>query len=163
MTEYKNILFCTDFSDDANMAFDYALDLAVKHMARLHILHIPHSPYTYCRHIVDEHVPEDRPGGETFFDEEVEKRAMTKLEKEYGKRLGDFDNYLYIVRIGSPPIEIARYARKNRVDAVIMGAVGKHRMDRLAHGSTVDNVSRYAHCRIIAIGAQDNPNAVPAV
>ena len=65
MIEYKNILFCTDFSEDANIAFLHALDLARKHDAKLHILHIPHSSYSYCRHIVDEHTSADAEGGET--------------------------------------------------------------------------------------------------
>ena len=66
MIEYKRILFCTDFSEDANIAFYHALDLAKKYGGKLHILHIPHSSYSYCRHIVDEHVPEGASGSEAF-------------------------------------------------------------------------------------------------
>ncbi len=160
MTGCKNVLFCTDFSDDANKAFDYALDLAVKNDARLHILHVPHSPYTYCRHIVDEHVPENRPGGEAFFDEDVEKRATTALEKEYNRKMGSFRNYLYVIRVGSPHMEIARYARKHHVDMIVLGAVGKYEKDREIHGSTVDNVHKYTHCPVMAVGehGRGDPN-----
>ena len=41
MIEYKNILFCADFSEDANIAFLHAIDLAKKYNAKLHILHMP--------------------------------------------------------------------------------------------------------------------------
>ena len=34
MIEYKNILFCADFSEDANIAFLHALDLAKKYKAK---------------------------------------------------------------------------------------------------------------------------------
>ena len=44
MIEYKNILFCTDFSEDAEIAFLHALDLARKHQAKLHIFHVAHRP-----------------------------------------------------------------------------------------------------------------------
>ena len=32
-----------------------------------------------------------------------------------------------------------------------MGALGKSELDRIEHGSTVANVSKYAHCHVIAI------------
>ncbi|MEW6665807.1 MAG: universal stress protein [Thermodesulfobacteriota bacterium] len=151
MIEYKNILYCSDFSEDANIAFFHALDLARKYGAKLHILHVPHSSYTYCRHIVDEHVPEGSPGGEALFDEEIEKRAMEALKQEYEKKLGDFRDVSFVVKSGSPDVEIIRYAKKNSVDVIVMGALGKAEQDRIVHGSTVANVSKYAHCHVIAI------------
>jgi universal stress protein A len=151
MIHYKNVLFCTDFSEDANIAFLHALDLAKKHSARLHIFHVPHSSYTYMRHVVDEHVPEEARGGEAFFNEEVEKRAKEALREAYAGRLGDFKNYAFVVMLGSPDIEIIRYAKKNDIDVIVMGALGKSEQSRIEHGSTVANVSKYAHCHVIAI------------
>lgn len=151
MIEYKNILFCTDFSEDANIAFLHALDLAKKHNAKLHIFHVPHSSYTYLRHVVDEHVDEESLGGEAFFDEDVAKRAKEALKNEYEKRLGVFKNYVMVVKHGSPDVEIIRYAKKSNIDVIVMGALGKSELDRIEHGSTVSNVSKYAHCHVIAI------------
>jgi len=151
MIEYKNILFCTDFSEDANIAFLHAFDLAKKHGAKLHIFHVPHSSYSYMRHVVDEHVPPDSPGGESFYNEKVEKAAQEALKKEYEKKLGDFKNVVYIVKDGAPDMEIIRYAKKANVDVIVMGALGKAEQDRMVHGSTVGNVSKYAHCHVIAI------------
>jgi len=151
MVEYKNILFCTDFSEDANIAFLHALELAKNYGQKLHILHIAHSSYCYAKHEVDERVPEGAPGGEAFFDEELEKRAIEALKAEYEKRLGDFKNYLLVVKNGSPDVEIIRYARKNDIDVIVMGALGKAEQDRMVHGSTVASVSKYAHCHVIAI------------
>jgi nucleotide-binding universal stress UspA family protein len=151
MIEYKNILFCTDFSEDANIAFLHALDLAKKYNAKLYILHIPHSSYAYLRHVVDEHVSEGAPGGEEFFDEEIAKRAEEALRAEYDKRLGGFKDYLYVIECGSPDVEIIRYAKKHDIDVIVMGALGKSELDRIEHGSTVANVSKYAHCHVIAI------------
>ena len=151
MIEYKNILFCTDFSEDANIAFLHALDLAKRYDAKLHIIHIPHSSYAYWKHIVDEHTSKEAPSGESFFNKEVERRAKAALSKEYAKRLGDFKNYLFVVRSGAPDVEIIRYAKKNGVDLIVMGALGKSELDRIEHGSTVANVAKYAHCHVIAI------------
>ena len=151
MIEYKNILFCTDFSEDANIAFHHAADLAKKYNARLHILHIPHSSYTYMRHIVDEHVSEEGKGGETFYNEEVEEKATEALKEAYKKKLKDIKDYVFVVKNGAPDVEIIRYAKKNDVDVIVMGALGKSERDRIEHGSTVANVSKYAHCHVIAI------------
>ncbi|MHC1744831.1 MAG: universal stress protein [Syntrophobacteraceae bacterium] len=152
MLEYKNILFCTDFSEDANIAFVHAVNLAIKYSALLHILHIPHSPFTYARNIVDEHIPEGKGmEGQAFFDETVREEALKRLREAYEPRLGDFRSYRLIVRCGSPDIEIVRYARENDIDLIVMGALGKAEVDRLTHGSTVANVSRYAHCHVMAI------------
>jgi nucleotide-binding universal stress UspA family protein len=151
MVDYKNILFCTDFSEDANIAFFHALDLAKKHAAKLHIFHVPHSSYAYMRHVVDEHVPAGSAGGEAFFDEKVMKGAEEALKKEYENKLGDFKNCVYVVKSGAPDIEIIRYAKKHNIDVIVMGAMGKAEQDRMIHGSTIANVSKYAHCHVIAI------------
>jgi len=151
MIEYKNILFCTDFSEDAQIAFMHAFDLARKHKAKLHILHVAHSAYRYSRHIVDEYVAEGASGGEAFFSEDLEKRAEEALKRTYQERLGDFKDYLFVIKCGAPDVEIIHYARKNSIDLIVMGALGKSDQDRLVHGSTVANVSRYAPCHVMAI------------
>lgn len=151
MIEYKEILFCTDFSEDADIAFFHALDLAQKHNGRLHMLHIPHSSYTYMRHVVDEHVPEAAPSAQAFFSGEIEKKAKEALKERYEKKLKGFQNCVWVIKEGAPDIEIIRYAKKNDVDVIVMGALGKSEQDRIVHGSTVANVSKFAHCHVIAI------------
>jgi nucleotide-binding universal stress UspA family protein len=151
MIEYKNILFCTDFSEDAQIAFLHAVDLAKKHDAKLHIFHVAHSSYRYARHIVDEYVPEGAGGGEAFFSEELEKKAVEALKRAYEPRLGEVKQYLFVVKGGAPDVEIIHYAKKNNIDLIVMGALGSSEQDRLVHGSTVANVSRYAHCHVMAI------------
>lgn len=161
MIQYKNILFCTDFSEDANIAFLHARELAKRYNARLHILHVPHSSYTYSRHIVDEHVADGAEGGEAFYDEEIEKKAKEALRKEYEKRLEDTQDYVFVVKNGAPDVEIIRYAKKNGIDVIVMGALGKSELDRIVHGSTVANVSRYAHCHVIAIRNPEKEYTLP--
>ncbi|MFZ0942562.1 MAG: universal stress protein [Syntrophobacteraceae bacterium] len=153
MIEYTNILFCTDFSDDANIAFLHALRLAAKFGARLHIIHIPHSPFVYAKNIVDEDIPESKLSeeGQAFFDQGIVDEAQMRLRREYEGRMGDFKSYTFVIACGSPEIEIIRYARKNDIDLIVMGALGKAEVDKLEHGSTVANVSRYAHCHVMAI------------
>ena len=40
MSKNINILFCTDFSEHANTAFDHAMDQAKKYQAKLHLFHV---------------------------------------------------------------------------------------------------------------------------
>ncbi len=162
MIDYKNILFCTDFSEDANIAFLHALDLAKKYGAKLHILHVPHSSYKYARHVVDEHVAHGGDNKEGFYNEEVEKRAKEALQAEYGQKLKDLADHLFVVRDGAPDVEIIRYAKKNDIDVIVMGALGKSELDRIEHGSTVANVSKYAHCHVIAIRNPAKQFTLPA-
>jgi len=150
--EYKNILFCTDFSDDANIAFVHALNLAKKYGARLHILHVPHSPFTYDRDIVDEHVtPEKSKEGQAFYDEDIIRQADKNLRAAYEHKLGDFKDHVFVIKGGAPDVEIIRYARNNDIDLIVMGALGKSDTERMVHGSTLANVSKYAHCHVMAI------------
>lgn len=151
MLEYKNILFCTDFSDDANIAFVHAVNLAMKYAAVLHILHIPHAPLTHARHAVDRNnaVGKGREGRSP--DESIVEEALKRLREAYLARMGDFSNYRFVVRCGAPDIEIIRYARENDIDLIVMGALGKAEVEKLIHGTTVANVSKYAHCHVMAI------------
>lgn len=152
MPEYKNILFCTDFSEDANIAFLHALNLAKKYGASLHIIHVPHSPFRYSRHIVDEDVPENKAqDGQSFFDEDVAKLAEKDLRDAYEAKVGDLKDCRFVIKCGAPDVEIIRYAKHNAIDLIVMGSLGKSELDRLVHGSTVANVSRYAHCHVMAI------------
>jgi nucleotide-binding universal stress UspA family protein len=152
MLDYENILFCTDFSDDANIAFVHAVNLANRYSAALHIIHIPHSPFTYTRHVVDENIPEGKGrDGQAFFDEAVAEESLKRLREAYEPRMGEFTNHRFVVRCGSPDIEIIRYAKENDIDLIVMGALGKAEYDKLVHGSTVANVSKYAHCHVMAI------------
>jgi universal stress protein A len=151
MVDYKNILFCSDFSEDANVAFVHALNLARRYRAKLHILHIPHSPFTYNRNIVDEHIPEGGSDqGQAFFDDVIP-QAEKDLRAVYEPKLGDHNDCVFVIRGGAPDVEIIRYAKQNGIDLIVMGALGNSELDRMVHGSTVANVSRYAHCHVMAI------------
>ncbi len=88
---------------------------------------------------------------QTFFDEDLEKRAIAVLKDAYEKRLGGVQDCVFVVKSGAPDVEIIHYAKKHSVDLIVMGALGKSDQDRLVHGSTVANVSRYAHCHVMAI------------
>lgn len=153
MVHYKKILYCTDFSEDADLAFVNALDLAQKYKAKLYILHVIHSPFHIRRDIVDEYVPD---GSEDRVSSEVARKAKVDLEKRYVPRLGDLPDYEVVALEGVPFVEIIRFARKKEVDIIVMGTMGSSDIERQSFGSTVENVARRAHCHVMAIR---NPEA----
>ena len=149
MIEYSNILYCSDFSEEAEMAFHHAVDFCQRYDAKLHLLHVLHSGYKYMRHVVDEYVDPDKE--ERIADEELMTQAEDDLKARYGKRLENCNQVVFVVRIGVPFVEIVRYARENEVDFVVMGASGSSELDKQTFGSTVENVARRAHCHVMAI------------
>jgi nucleotide-binding universal stress UspA family protein len=153
MLRYKNILYCTDFSEEADMAFIHALDLAQKYDARLYILHVIHSPYHLRRDIVDEYV-NDTPTSKMTSG--VLQKAKDDLKERYVPKMAGFRSYELAAIEGIPFVEIIRFAKKQNVDVIVMGAMGKSEVDRQSFGSTVENVARRAHCHVMAIR---NPEA----
>ena len=146
--KYEKILYCTDFSEDADYAFFTALDMAEKYQARLYLLHVLHSPYKYMRTIVDE---TQEGGQEAFLDQGVLEKGLKKLKERYEPKLGEFTNTVYQVVGGVPFVEIVRYARNQGADCIVLGAAGSSDLDRTTFGSTAENVARRAHCTVMAI------------
>ena len=149
MIEYSNILYCSDFSEEAEMAFHHAVDFCQRYGAQLHLLHVLHSGYKYMRHIVDEYVNEDKE--EQVADDELVAEAENDLKSRYGERLENCNQVAFVVRVGVPFVEIVRYAREHKVDFIVMGASGSSELDKQTFGSTVENVARRAHCHVMAI------------
>ena len=149
MIRYTNILYCSDFSEEAEMAFHHAVDFCQRYGAKLHLLHVLHSGYKYMRHVVDEYVDENKE--EQVADEKLFDKAEGDLKSRYGDRLEDCNQTVFAVRLGVPFVEIVRYAREHEVDFIVMGASGSSELDKQTFGSTVENVARRAHCHVMAI------------
>jgi nucleotide-binding universal stress UspA family protein len=146
--KYERILYCTDFSEDADYAFFTALDMAEKYQARLFIFHVLHSPYKYMRSIVDEQCPVEE---EAFISQELIEKSLKNLKERYESKMGGFQLYEFQVMGGIPFVEIIRFAKSQNVDLIVLGAAGSSDLDRITFGSTAENVARRAHCTVMAI------------
>ena len=159
MIDYKNILYCSDFSEEAEMAFHHAVDFCQRYNAKLHLLHVLHSGYKYMRHVVDEYIDPDKE--EQIADDELMNQAEEDLKSKYGPRLEECNQAVFAVRVGVPFVEIVRYARENKVDFIVMGASGSSDLDKQTFGSTVENVARRAHCHVMAIRNPEHAFKLP--
>jgi nucleotide-binding universal stress UspA family protein len=159
MIDYKNILYCSDFSEEAEMAFHHAVDFCQRYNAKLHLLHVLHSGYKYMRHVVDEYIDPNKE--EQIADDELINQAEEDLKSKYGTRLEECNQAVFAVRVGVPFVEIVRYAREHKVDLIVMGASGSSDLDKQTFGSTVENVARRAHCHVMAIRNPEHAFKLP--
>jgi len=158
MSESRDILFCTDFSEHADTAFDHAMDQAKKYKAKLHIFHVimPSDPCGYTS--VHEKSPADDADGSADSDEDLAQQAIGALKLKYLDRLNDsVPDYDFIVKIGSPDVEVIEYATRNNIDMIILGALGIPEKDRATRVRTAANVSKYAPCEVVVIQKRIQP------
>jgi nucleotide-binding universal stress UspA family protein len=144
--KYSRILYCTDFSEDAEYAFQTALDMAERHEARLYVLHILHSSYNSIE-------SPDKAGSkkkEDMLSPEILVRATKKLQEIYEPKLETLkNNYEFHGAWGVPFVEIVRFARVHQIDFIVLGAAGSSNIKRISFGSTAENVARRAHCTVL--------------
>ena len=151
MSESRDILFCTDFSEHANTAFDHAMDQARKYGAKLHIFHVimPSDP---CGYTIGKDEPSSEnandnamgyANGSTDSDEDLAQQAIGALKLKYLDLLNDsIPEYEFIVKIGSPDVEVIEYATENDIDMIILGALGIPEKDRATRVRTAAKVSK---------------------
>ncbi len=149
MVNYKNIVFCTDFSEHARVALPHAIDLAKKYAATLHVLHV----YQDAGHIAEFELSSDTRtdlirvahlmGGE------MEKRLEVLCE-EIAKELGSCERQM--IR-GKAHVEIIRYAREKKIDLIVMSSHGLSGLEHVLFGSTAERVLRESPCHVFVVKA----------
>ena len=152
MPENRNILVCTDFSQHADTAFNHAMDQAKKYEAKLHIFHVimPSDPCgnSNSKNSSDSH--------DSNMDEDPQNNQIQQtigaLKQKYVDRLeGNIIDYEFLVKIGTPDVEIVQYAKEKNIDVIILGALGIPEKDRATRIRTAANVSKFAPCQVIVI------------
>lgn len=152
MPENRNILVCTDFSKHADTAFTHAMDQAKKYQAKLHIFHVimPDDP---CGNSDSEDsAGPDNSNAEAESVNDRVQQTIGALKQKYQDRLnGNIKNYEFLVKVGTPDVEIVQYARNKNIDVIILGALGIPEKDRATRIRTAANVSKFAPCQVIVI------------
>ena len=147
MVTYKSILFCTDFSASAQAALPYAIDLAKKYGATLHVLHV----YQEAGHIAEFELSSDTKSDYIrvahLAGTEMEKR-LEALCEEIVKELGSCQHKM--VR-GKAHIEIIRYAKETNIDLIVMASHGLSGLEHVLFGSTAERVLRESACNVFII------------
>jgi len=147
MVTYKNILFCTDFSENAQAALPFAMDLTKKYGATLHVLHVYQEPGHVAEFEISSNVKMDWIRVAHLMGTEMEKKLDALCEK-VTQELGGCQAKLLR---GRPPAEIVRYAKENQIDLIVMGSHGLSGLEHALFGSTTERVLRESPCHVLVI------------
>jgi nucleotide-binding universal stress UspA family protein len=141
---FKKILFCTDFSANADRALQYALNLAEGNPeSELIICHIVPEPdaqfwksYIYELDGVDTKAKAD-------IDAKIEKAILSKLPQ--GIR------HSVKIEVGRVNQKILEIAEELQVDAVVLGRQGASRLKTLFYGNTAEDIARKSPCPVLIV------------
>lgn len=142
--EIKKILFATDFSEGSRNALPYAVDIAMRHGAKIYAVHVifdvTKAAGWYVPHASAEEVYAD-----------LEKSARKELEKTFSEDMRKFKDYENVLLRGTPYEEITKFAEANKIDLIVIATHGRTGLDRLLFGSTAEQVVRYAPCPVLSV------------
>ena len=145
---YQRVLFATDFSESAGYAMPYAIDLAEKYEAELHVLHV-------VEPIV---APVDFAWG-TYNYPDIEKQLQTYVDERMDE-LKDQDLPPGLVvkahtLSGKPWREIIAFAREHEMDIIVLATHGLSGLSHAIYGSTAEKVIRKAPTPVLVIRHPD--------
>jgi nucleotide-binding universal stress UspA family protein len=148
MKDFKTILFATDFSDNSEYAFDYALALAKNFEALLAIIHVINEPVDlrgfYVPHISFESL-----------EEEIEEGARKMMDRFCRSHVRDYEPVMTFIVPGVPYDEIIKKALELPADLIIMGTHGRSGLDHVLFGSTAEKVVRKSPVPVMTVRARD--------
>ena len=144
--KYKKILFCTDFSENSDYAFEFAYGIAKRDDGLLYILHV---------------IPEDprQAYADAFISQEDLERIQKSIKEylddsfkeHYIKQIEDGVKFKTITKSGRENDEILRFAKKEKVDIIVIGTHGRTGIEHVFFGSVAEKVVRYSPFPVFVI------------
>ncbi|MDZ7806439.1 MAG: universal stress protein [Gracilimonas sp.] len=138
----KNILYPTDFSENAKHALPFALKLAKENNAKLHFLHSIEEPYDFAP-MVENFKQNVTRKVEKLFEEIIED---IKEEKEYESL--DVKSHLFE---GRSVYSVLNATTEYDIDMVVMGTQGRSALERLFFGSTTSEVVQQSNVPVLVV------------
>jgi nucleotide-binding universal stress UspA family protein len=147
MVTYKNVLYCTDFSESAKAALPFAIDMAKKYGSTLHLVHVYQDP---------EHIAEFEISSQIKMDWiKIAQSLGTETERKLKTLCGDVSSEVKTCQSkmlrGRPPTEIIRYAKENGIDLIVLASHGLSGWEHVLFGSTAERVLRESPCNVLVI------------
>ena len=155
MLRIQNILVATDFSDASARALDYARELARAFKASVHVMHVLEdlAAHAWTTEVYVAALP--------GVHEEMEKQARERLEQIVTPEDRRDLATQTVLRLGSPFVEIVRYAREANIDLVVMGTHGRGAIVHMLLGSVAERVVRKAHCPVLTVRHEPHQPVMP--
>ncbi|MBU1168314.1 MAG: universal stress protein [Proteobacteria bacterium] len=146
----KKIACCTDFSENAEVAFRSALEMAEKFDAALHVLHVLPQPVNPM--ISDFEIPligDTLPQASLEVQKTLVLKMEEKMEETFGKRMNHLSERKLSILDGHVSTEIITYLEENDIDLVVLGSYGFSGMGLVIFGSVAKRVAHKAHCSVM--------------
>ncbi len=148
MIEFKNILLTTDLSNNADVARPYAVELARKYGATLHLLHV----FEDAGYYHDAGMNESVPFAPMEWIENAQKERKRKLdEMAESIRKEDGVNADVAMRVGSASREIIAHAEENKADCIVIATHGHTGLAHFIFGSVAEKVVRTSPCPVLTV------------
>jgi nucleotide-binding universal stress UspA family protein len=145
MIAFRRILVPTDFSETSDVALQYGRALADTFGGRLHLLHVlpdpvaqPWGPEAYGISLPD-------------ILSNMQRSARERLEGLVQPDERDRLGVQIEIRVGSPFVEIIRYAKEQEIDVIVMGTHGRGPVAHMLMGSVAEKVVRKAPCPVLTV------------
>jgi nucleotide-binding universal stress UspA family protein len=139
MIMFEHILFPTDGSEGATVAFDHVLDIASAHGAEVHVINVADTTQMSTTRIRGEVIDALEEEGEELIEETTDRatrRGVTTVSE--------------VVR-GEPYTTIVEYADTYEIDVIVMPTHGRRGLERFLLGSTTERVVRRANVPVLTI------------
>jgi nucleotide-binding universal stress UspA family protein len=154
MLAIRKILVPTDFSDCSEAALEYGRRMADAFGGSLHLLHVVQDPYT--QPWAAEAFP--APLGDLLVEWEAQARKRMVSSLHEGERA----SVTVATQIGSPFLEIVRYAQEQQIDLIVIGTHGRGPIGHMLLGSVAEKVVRKAPCPVLTVRHPQREGAAAA-
>ncbi len=143
MIHAKKILIPTDLSEEARHVLPYAVEFARSYGAKIILVHVVDARW------VGPVASAEFPG---MVEDQIDssKTAATQVMEEMRIELGDLEVETQVL-IGSPHVEIVRYARSEDVDLIILATHGRTGLAHALIGSVAEKVVQMAPCPVLTL------------
>ena len=135
--QYKKVLLCTDFSENADYAFEFAYGIAKRDEGLLYILHVlPDNPHqAFAERYIGKEDLENiwKSIGEDLYD---------KYREHYVEKIENEIKFEIVTKSGRGDKEILKFAKEENVDIIVMGTHGKTGIEHVFFGSVAEKVIR---------------------
>lgn len=155
MIKLNRIVVPTDFSEFSSHAVRYGCEFARRFSAELHLVNVVEDIYPL--------VPE--PGmmlpaaGEYLAD--LQKSAEKAIAALPPDGWGDGLTVVRTVLVGTPFLEIVRYAREQDADLIVIGTHGRSGLVHVLMGSVAEKVVRKSPCPVLTVRPEGHQFVMP--
>src|SRR6478609_6416603 len=151
--KFENIVVPTDFSNNANSAVPYALELGKSFGAAVHLLHIFDAALYFTATAADTYaVLAATPTGWLATKYDADEFKLRKLAETLG---ASGVTLRPVIRKGSPAHEIVQFAGEQANPLIIIATHGRTGLAHLLMGSVAERVVRISTCPVLTVPSKE--------